>query len=163
MNRALLPLALIGWTAVACASPSPPSARPAKFEDKRPIAGTLVFEFEGNTPLRGSLRTERGEELFLASVEVPSPRSARRIEDDKVTDLESQTGANTFSPFPERWPRKNAFSLREDGVYEVELLGNAQGVLNCTFVLAPFDRGFEGRVDGRCVDEDEQVWAARMR
>ncbi len=147
----------------ACAAPAPPPGRPASFDDEQPIEGTLVFDFEGATPLRGSLRTERGNELFLASVDVPSPRSASRIEDDEIGDLESQTGANTFSPFPERWPRKNALSLREAGVYRVELFGNAQGFLDCTFVLAPFDRGFEGQVQGRCVDEDDQTWAARMR
>lgn len=147
----------------ACATSAPPRARPHDFGEDRAPVGTLFFQYQGESPLHGSLRTERGEELFLASVDVPSPRAAARIDDDQVGDLESQTGANTFSPFPERWPQKNAFSVREDGVYEVELLGGQQGVLQCTFVLSPFDKGFEGRAEGRCVDEKEEVWIARMR
>lgn len=144
----------------ACAAPAPPSAlQPTGVE-----AGRLVFAFEGPSGLEGTLRTVMRGETYLASVRVPTPRASARVSDATQTgDSNAQSGADLFSRFPERWPKKNVLRVREDGTVSATLLGDEGGQLRCTFHLATLDRGFEGRAMGRCVDADEQSYEAEVR
>jgi hypothetical protein len=159
MVRALLLLAL----GTGCGGSSRTAAKAKLVDPDSPVAGTLIVRFEGPSPLSGTLRTEHAGQLFLASVEVVSPRAAARPGETAIRNYESETGPDVFSPFPERWPRKNAFGVREQGTADAVLIGDRGGRLDCRFSLSSVDEGFRGTVVGKCTDEQGEVYLVDVR
>lgn len=160
---AVMLVGVIVLVASACRSSSRTAAKAKLIDSDTEVAGTLLFQFEGPSPLQGTLRTQRGDEYFLASVEVASPRAAEKAGAPSVRDYEAESGPDIFSPFPERWPQKNLLGVREDGFTDATLLGDRGSTLQCRFSLSPVDQGFRGTVVGRCEDNDGLIYAAEVQ
>lgn len=160
------------WPAVVCvataacagtfgAPPPAPADRSPGLEavippdfDELPL---LDLEWTSSDPDVGALRG------ILPSGEVVGGRVViRELQRDTaeldtgVTERGFESGADVFSPFPEKWPERTNNVLNPSRSSRVHVtLGTELGKLvECDFLLNDLDRGFLGGARGVCTDHE---------
>lgn len=124
--------------------------------DELPVLDLEWLAAEGN-PDAGVLRgiLPNGEVVAGRILIRDLPNDSRDL-DTGVAERGFESGADVFSPFPERWPPRtnNVLNPLRSSRIDVTLGTEIGRVVECELLLNDTDRGLMGGARGVCVDPD---------